>query len=77
METKHKPATPLPWDKRTNVSGNPDLVARMQDEKYRLHASNSYPKLVEALRQIAKPALGGKQQQYAAQEILRELGEPV
>ena len=30
---------------------------------------------VEALKRIAKPALGGKQQQYAAQDALREIGE--
>lgn len=36
---------------------------------------NAYPKLIWALREIAKPALGGKQQQYKAQAILKELGE--
>ena len=36
---------------------------------------NAYPGLIAALRSIAKPALGGKQQQYTAQAVLRELGE--
>lgn len=36
---------------------------------------NAYPGLVAAMRKIAKPALGGKQQQYMAQAILRKLGE--
>jgi hypothetical protein len=31
--------------------------------------------LINALRSIAKPALGGKQQQYTAQAILREMDE--
>lgn len=37
--------------------------------------AQAYERLVSALRSIAKPALGGKQQQYTAQEILKELGE--
>jgi hypothetical protein len=32
-------------------------------------------KLVKAMRAIAKPALGGKAQQYAAQAALRDIGE--
>ena len=32
-------------------------------------------RLIKALREIAKPALGGKEQQYTAQAILRSLGE--
>ena len=36
---------------------------------------NAYPGLIAALRSIAKPALGGKAQQYTAQAVLRELGE--
>jgi len=47
----------------------------MADAEYIAKACNAYPKLVEALRSIAKPALGGKQQQYAAQAILKAIGE--
>lgn len=38
---------------------------------------NAYPGLIACLRTIAKPALGGKQQQYMAQQALRHLGEPL
>lgn len=44
------------------------------DAAYIVQACNAYPKLIAALRSIAKPALGGKQQQYAAQQVLKELG---
>lgn len=36
---------------------------------------NAYPGLIACLRSIAKPALGGKQQQYMAQLALKHLGE--
>lgn len=32
-------------------------------------------RLIETMRAIAKPAIGGKAQQYMAQDILRDLGE--
>ena len=84
-----KPATPLPWKEGHNLicgrrvyfdsdAAQTDFATvseALQDRKYLVHACNAYPRLVEALRAIAKPALGGKAQQYAAQAILRELGE--
>jgi hypothetical protein len=77
------PATPLPWGHYKDIvsldRGHSDddyyLYCVEPDAAYIVHAANAYPKLVKALRQIAKPALGGKAQQYAAQAILRELGE--
>jgi hypothetical protein len=69
MTINHKPATPLPWNKRTNVSSNPDLPARMQDEKYRLHAANAYPLLVEMVATYADDP------DSPAAKLLRELGE--
>ncbi len=36
---------------------------------------NAYPGLIACLRSIAKPTLGGKQQQYMAQLALNHLGE--
>lgn len=51
------------------------VALNMDDAEYIAKACNAYPKLVAALRSIAKPALGGKQQQYTAQAILSELGE--
>lgn len=38
------PATPLPWHQFNNG------LTRPQDAAYIVHASNAYPKLVEALR---------------------------
>ena len=86
-----KPATPLPWKcKQVGDTGGKNQVgvyeirhepwrvaeyANDEDAAYIAHACNAYPKLVEALRSIAKLAWGGKLQQYAAQAILRELGE--
>jgi hypothetical protein len=49
--------------------GGDEAIREMQ------RRANAYPRLVEALRAIAKPALGGKIQQYTAQAILCELGE--
>jgi hypothetical protein len=36
---------------------------------------NAYPGMVAVLRRIATPSLGGKLQQYQAQQALHELGE--
>lgn len=36
-------------------------------------AIHSYYPMLEALQKIAKPALGGKQQQYIAQEVLKQI----
>jgi len=41
---KNQPATPLPWTVLTDA----DMLA---DHAYKVHASNAYPKLVEALRE--------------------------
>jgi hypothetical protein len=86
MTINHKPVTPLPWNKRTNVSSNPDLPARMQDEKYRLHAANAYPKLIEEMRALVawyaafqngiKPGTATMASLVSRQStLLRELGE--
>lgn len=47
----------------------------MSDAEYIAKACNAYPKLVATLRRIAKPALGGKLQQYDAQQVLEAIGE--
>lgn len=46
---------------------------KAQDERDKLREDRR--RMLEALRRIAKPALGGKQQQYEAQAVLIELGE--
>lgn len=64
---------PLEW--RTDGAG---LVATFEDQAVAKEAArrwNAYPGLIEVLRKIATPALGGKQQQYMAQAALKELGE--
>jgi hypothetical protein len=47
---------------------------RVDADEY-VHRQNKYRSAVSALKRIAKPALGGKQQQYDAQAVLLELGE--
>lgn len=37
-------------------------------------AIHSFYPMLEALQKISKPALGGKQQQYIAQQVLSEIG---
>lgn len=70
-----RPATP------TNLTTSCDEEFRANAEEGAKHRAEmqhrilSYPKMLEALRKIAKPALGGKQQQWIAQQILKELGE--
>ena len=65
--TKHKPATALPWNVRQGyVSGDSLIIARMergyyedreQDAAYIAHACNAYPQLVAALRDLREAAL--------------------
>jgi len=95
-----KPATPLPWsvlieDGRNAVCGRVDPVTgksipRGMDAAYIVHAANSYPKLVEALRQdlklfdlLAKESPARSDDNFAGYVVsadrirflLRELGE--
>ena len=57
------------------LSCGPRNEEAIQNTDYVFHAANNYPRLVQVLKAIAKPALGGKQQQYMAQAALKELGE--
>lgn len=62
METKIKPAAPLPWTRSgqfINARGILDLIAEVmhregthQDAAYIVHACNAYPRLVEVLREL-------------------------
>lgn len=86
METKRKPATPLPWrseergatiHRQVVVSkGLVCQVARragqVENAAYIAHAANAYPKLVVALREIAD---GRDLPMHEARELLRNLGE--
>jgi hypothetical protein len=73
MNTKHKPATALPWQKESPMQGirggegsqhiytahaSGNYKTREQDAAYIVHAANAYPKLVEALRHAIKEADG-------------------
>jgi hypothetical protein len=51
------------------------VTLEIADAEYIAKACNAYPTLVAALRAIAKPALGGKLQQYDAQQVLKAIGE--
>ena len=60
MNTTNRPARPLPWitNKRHEVITAKDFhgVANFredQDAAYAVHACNAYPKLLDALREIA------------------------
>ena len=87
MTTKHTPATPLPWKGPSSVKSSmfPPFLIRGEiptaDAAYIAHACNSYPKLVEALRDCAEwlcEAHQGSDQWergHAARALLSELGE--
>ena len=72
METKHKPATALPWGTgpattRIAVDGQlgiwagkrgvADVYGYPQTAAYIAHAANAYPQLVAALRDLREAAL--------------------
>jgi hypothetical protein len=64
MNTTNRPATPLPWivNKKDEICSAKDFYdvakfvryAGAQDAAYAAHACNAYPKLMDALREIAK-----------------------
>lgn len=75
MNTKHQPATPLPW-----TTGQMPARWPERDQMYAAHAANAYPKLVEALRQMCDYAdssvspVAFRAEKFA-RALLRELGE--
>jgi hypothetical protein len=88
-----RPATPLPWitNERTAIVGaeafcpvakcdaaEPDAY-QAQDAAYIVHAANSYPRLVEALKDILHPITGfhnlTNSNEMAFRALLNELGE--
>jgi uncharacterized iron-regulated membrane protein len=85
MNTKAKPATPLPWklsglyDIRGESQGEPIIssTAHFSEQTaevniaYANHAANAYPKLVEALRNVHPGMLHFDK----ITDLLRELGE--
>lgn len=88
MDTKHQPATPLPWvfdDARGVIRmetgphiANLTVRSGDADGPYLAHAANAYPKLVEALREL-QATLGADFLDCPlgkARTLLRELGEP-
>ncbi len=92
---KHKPATPLPWtvehgnhviggnQERSRVAVGSLSVAEYrvadQNAAYIAHAANAYPRLVEALRELAEASGRGIEAcvnaEARAESLLRELGE--
>lgn len=89
MDTKRKPATPLPWDEKNIYLGrlegailNPtELTMVGINASYIAHCCNNYPKLVETLRLMletfrkAEWAADHAGARVAAADLLRELGE--
>lgn len=90
--TKHQPATPLPFRIAEERSDYAEIVgpldgtvayASQEYAAYLAHAANSYPKLVEALRNLALRcdgaegvrADGSNIDTAHAAGLLRELGE--
>ena len=81
METKHKPATPLPFDSEfermvlqaLNVY-LPNDKAR-KDAAYIAHAVKAYPRLVDQIRRFVSvgPSSGGEGDN--ARALLHDLGE--
>lgn len=80
MTTTHKPATPLPW---TEIAVKSTWPCEQKDLEFILHAANSYPQLVAALRVSANVlgANGGptkverEEQRDELRALLRSLGE--
>lgn len=68
---KHEPKTPLPWEYSTVKPLDED------DVDYAIHAANSYPKLVAALKAIAAdPDIMSVHRCMAVAEVvLKEVGE--
>lgn len=78
---------PLPWKRRDSEVHDADGDYLFEDDllldqalhdaaspiEYAILAANAFPKLVAALQKIAKPALGGKEQQWTAQQVLKEI----
>jgi hypothetical protein len=90
METKHTPATPLPWGEiRDDYEIAPafysnDNERRLADLEFAQHAANAYPKLIEALREMTNVAIkaiartnsdNGIEVAEDSRALLRSLGE--
>lgn len=82
METKHAPATPLPW--RTLAALEMQRAhLREPNVAYAIHAVNEYPRLVDALRDLmlrcdgaeGVRADGSNIQTMQAHALLDEIGE--
>ena len=74
-----KPETELPWEDNGNeIVAASDRFCGIagavdgEDAAYIVHACNAYPKLVEALKEVAASSYG---QRHNAIALLRELGE--
>jgi hypothetical protein len=87
MNTKAKPATPLPFSveradrTHTNILGGRKAVVaciysdEQQDAAYIAHAANSYPKLVEELKRRLEEMRLLIGSDVLSSSLLRELGE--
>ena len=91
MKTKHAPATPLPiltgpvpfGASRFELQGDNRQIAvfrSVDDAREVRHRANTYPKLVEALREIRKLGLPTGTRPFVdgpiiADHVLRSLGE--
>ncbi len=54
---------------------HPATAHNEPDAAFIVQACNNHYQLIEALKKIATPALGGKQQQWIAQEALKALAK--
>lgn len=78
---KKAPATPLPWTAHSWRDGLRLRDAALDDEEYRVHAANAYPRLVEALDELLgfcrrrMPTGNVPPQGQKAIDLLRDLGE--
>jgi hypothetical protein len=86
-----RPATPLPWEwlpnegqfivtpepTRAIIAEIPCQGAQAQDGAYLVHAANSYPRLVEALRELLLDCEVDllPTDKHPARALLKELGE--
>jgi hypothetical protein len=84
-----RPATPLPWTFResgptkygvlgsVHIPRERSVMSNNRDDAaYIVHAANSYPRLVEALKECVKPANPDHAQACIdARALLRSLGE--
>jgi hypothetical protein len=85
MNTKHKPATPLPLEAvphRDPDEGDPMAVVycdtfeqAVQTADYITRAANAYPQLIEALRDVLRQVKAYEGQHDNLRALLHELGE--